>query len=133
MKLLKRIFGICETRLPGDPRAWTLQNKTVRIDLPRVPELDAPGSAVRLEGQGLDPRLLVFQGDDGRFRAVANRCTHMGRRIDVIAGGNAVQCCSVSKSTFDYDGQPVGGAAKRPLTTYPVAQQGDTLTIILSE
>lgn len=133
MKFLKRILGICETRLPDDPQAWSLQNQTVRIDLARVPELDAPGSAVRLEGQGLDPRLLVFCGDDGRFRAVANRCTHMGRRIDVIAGSNTIACCSVSKSTFTYEGRPVGGAAKRPLTAYPVSQQGDTLTITLSQ
>ena len=133
MKFLKRIFGICETRLPGDPQAWSLQNGTVRIDLPRMPELAAPYSAVRLEGKGLDPRLLVFRGDDGRFRAVANRCTHMGRRIDVIAGHHTIECCSVSKSTFTYDGQPVGGAAKRPLTVYPVSQQGDTLSISLSD
>ncbi len=133
MKFLKRIFGICETRLPGDPQAWSLQNGTVRIDLPRVPELDAPGSAVRLEGQGIDPRLLVFRGDDGRYHAVANRCTHMGRRMDVIAGSNTIECCSVSKSTFTYDGQPVGGAAKRPVTTYPVSLEGDTLTITLSQ
>jgi nitrite reductase/ring-hydroxylating ferredoxin subunit len=133
MKFLKRILGICETRLPGDPQAWSLQDQTVRIDLARVPELDAPGSAVRLEGQGLDPRLLVFRGDDGRFRAVANRCTHMGRRIDVIAGSNTIQCCSVSKSTFTYEGRPVGGAAQRPLAAYPVSQQGETLTIALSQ
>ena len=133
MKFLKRIFGICETRLPGDPQGWSLQNGTVRIDLLRVPELAAPGSAVRLEGRGLDPRLLVFRGDDGRYHAVANRCTHMGRRIDVIAGSNTIECCSVSKSTFTYDGQPVGGAAKRPVTNYPVSREGDTLTITLSQ
>ncbi len=129
MKFFKRLFGICGTPIPGDPQAWSVKNGAVRIDLPRMPELRSPGSGVRLEGRGLDPRLLVFHGDDGGYHAIANRCTHMGRRIDTIAGSNTIECCSVSKSTFTYDGQPVGGAAKKPLKTFPVALDGETIII----
>ncbi|MGA6926743.1 MAG: Rieske (2Fe-2S) protein [Desulfosarcina sp.] len=132
MKFLKRLFGICETQLPGDPQAWSVGDGNVRIDLSRMSELTHPGGGVRLEGKGLTPRLLVFHGDDGRYHAIANRCTHMGRRIDAIAGSNTIQCCSVSKSTFTYDGRPVGGAAKKPVDTYPVVQEAETLTISLS-
>jgi nitrite reductase/ring-hydroxylating ferredoxin subunit len=132
MKFLKRLFGICETAPPGDQQAWSIQKGSVRIDLSRMPELKTPGSGVRLEGKGLAPRLLVFHGDDGQYHAVANRCTHMGRRIDTLAGSSTIECCSVSKSTFTYDGQPVGGAAKKPLKTYAVAQDGETLVIALS-
>jgi nitrite reductase/ring-hydroxylating ferredoxin subunit len=133
MKLLKRLFGICETPLPGDPQSWSVQAGTVQIDLSRTPELKTPGNGVRLEGRGLDPRLLVLHGDDGQYHAFANRCTHMGRRIDTIAGSNTIACCSVSKSTFTYDGQPVGGAAKKPLKTYALAQEGEVLTIKLTQ
>lgn len=133
MKFLKRIFGICETPMPKDQQAWSAQKGVVRINLSRMPELKPTGSGVRLEGQGLDLRLLVLHGDDGHYHAIANRCTHMGRRIDTIAGSNTIECCSVSKSTFTYDGQPVGGAAKKPVKTYPVAQEGETLTIRLTE
>jgi Rieske Fe-S protein len=56
----------------------------------------------------------------------------MGRRIDPIAGSKTIQCCSVSKSTFTYDGKPVGGAAKTSLRTYPVSREGDTLVVSLS-
>ena len=132
MKFLKRIFGISETSLPADPQAWSLQNGSVRVDLSRMPELKSPGSGVRLEGKGLAPRLLVVHGDDGHYHAIANRCTHMGRRIDTIAGSNTIQCCSVSKSTFTYDGQPVGGAAKKALITFPVSMEGETLVVNLS-
>ena len=132
MKFLKRIFGICETPGAGDDMAWSYENGQVRVDLARMPELSAPGSGVRLEGKGLAPRLLVFHGEDGQYHAIANRCTHMGRRIDTIAGSGTVQCCSVSKSTFTYDGSPVGGAAKKPLTTYAVTREGETLTIQLN-
>lgn len=130
MKFFKRILGICETPPPADPAAWSLNGATVRVDLARMPELKTSGSGVRLEGKGLDPRLLVVNGDDGRYHAVANRCTHMGRRIDTI-DGSRIQCCSVSKSTFTYDGQPVGGAAKTPLTTFPVTVENEILSIKL--
>ena len=132
MKFLKRLFGICETPLPGNAEAWEVENGAVRIDLARMPELKTAGSGVRLEGNGLDPRLLVFHGDDEQYYAVTNRCTHMGRRIDTIAGSNTIQCCSISKSTFTYDGSPVGGAAKMPLKTYPVRREGDKLIVSLS-
>ena len=132
MKFLKRIFGICETPQPTDTGGWTYGNGQVRLDLSRMPELKNPGGGVRLEGKGLDPRLLVFLGDDGGYHAVANRCTHMGRRIDTLPGRHTIQCCSVSKSTFTYDGQPVGGAAKKPLKTYPAILQEDILTITLT-
>lgn len=133
MKFLKRLFGICETPLPADPGAWSVQDESVQIDLPRVPELKTPGSGVRLEGKGLDPRLLVLHGDDGQYHAIANRCTHMGRRIDTLAGSHTIQCCSISRSTFTYDGQPAGGAAKKPLKTYPVTLDEKTLTITLTK
>ena len=132
MKLLKRIFGICETSLPGNADAWIIENGAVRIDLAYMPELQASGSGVRLEGSGLDPRLLVFHGDDGQYYALANRCTHMGRRIDTIRGSNTIECCSVSKSTFTYDGSPVSGAAKKPLKRFPVRREGETLIVSLS-
>ncbi|BBO76632.1 hypothetical protein DSCW_40490 [Desulfosarcina widdelii] len=132
MKFFKRLLGICETAPPNDPHAWTVSNGIVSINLARMPELNTPGSAVRLEGKDPAHRLLVFHGDDGQHHAVSNRCTHMGRRIDPIAGSKIIQCCSVSKSTFTYDGKPVGGAAKKPLQTYPVDREGDTLTITLS-
>ena len=63
MKFLKRLFGICETPLPSDLQSWSVQNGTVKIDLSRTPELKTSGSGVRLEGKGLDPRLLVFKGE----------------------------------------------------------------------
>lgn len=133
MNFFKRLFGICETPIPADPRAWTIENGSLRIDLSRTPELKASGRGVRLEGKGLQPRLMVFCGDDGKYHAIANRCTHMGRRIDPVAGSGTIQCCSVSKSTFTYDGRPVGGAAKAPLETFAVTRNGQTLTISLTK
>jgi nitrite reductase/ring-hydroxylating ferredoxin subunit len=132
MKFIKRLLGISETHLPADPGSWSCTIESVQINLSRMPELGNPGTGVRLEGKGLDPRVLLIHGDDGQYHAFANRCTHMGRRIDTIAGSNTIECCSVSKSTFSYDGQPVGGAAKKPITPFSVTVEGDRLTITLA-
>jgi nitrite reductase/ring-hydroxylating ferredoxin subunit len=129
MKFLKRIFGICETPLPADPACWTYADREIRLHLDRTPELDRPGGAVRLEDQGLPVRTLVVHGLDGTFHAFGNRCTHMGRRIDPLAGADRIECCSVSKSTFTYAGEPIGGAARKPLKVFPVTASGNELKI----
>lgn len=132
MKWLKRIFGISATPPPGNAAGWEFANQTIKIDLNQMPELVSPGSAVRLEGKGLPVRTLVVHGQDGDFHAYANRCTHMGRRIDILPGTDRIECCSVSKSTFDYGGRPLGGAAKKPLRVFAVTLSNNELTIQLT-
>ena len=132
MKVLKRIFGICETTPPADAGCWEYADGKILLKLDRTPELAPAGGGVRLEGKGLPVRVLVVHGRDGRFHAFANRCTHMGRRIDPLPGSDRVECCSVSKSTFTYDGEPVGGAARKPLEVFAVSVSGDALTIAVS-
>lgn len=132
MKFLKRIVGISETRPPADDACWKYAHQEIRLDLNRAPELERPGSAVRLEGKGLPIRTLVVHGQDGAFHAFANRCTHMGRRIDILSGTDRIECCSVSKSTFNYDGEPVGGAARKHLRVFSVTASDQELKITLT-
>ena len=132
MKWLKRIFGISETPQPGPDAGWKVANQAIKIDLNQMPEIAHPGSAVRLEGKGLPVRILVVHGNDGNFHAFANRCTHMGRRIDILPGTDRIECCSVSKSTFDYGGQPLGGAARKPLRVFTVTLSDNELAIQLT-
>ncbi|WP_373498318.1 Rieske (2Fe-2S) protein [Desulfococcus sp.] len=131
MKLLKRILGICETRLPSVVDSWRYEDLRITVRLSRMPELRRPGGAVRLEGGGLPRKVLLVHGTDGRFHAFANRCTHMGRRLDPLPGNDRMECCSVSRSTFTYAGDPVSGAAKAPVETFPVDAEGDELRIRL--
>jgi len=132
MKWLKRIFGISETPAPVNDASWEFANQVIKIDLTQMPEIANPGSAVRLEGKGLPVRTLIVHGQDGDFHAFANRCTHMGRRIDILPGADRIECCSVSKSTFDYGGQPLGGAARKPLQVFSTALTGTELTVHLT-
>jgi nitrite reductase/ring-hydroxylating ferredoxin subunit len=131
MKFLKRILGICETPAPACAAAWSVAGRTVRLDLARLPELAPAGGAVRLEGRGLPQRLLVVRAQDGALHAFGNRCSHMGRRIDPLPGTDRLECCSVSKSTYSYDGEPLSGAARGALKTFGVSVSGNEAKITL--
>ena len=132
MKWLKRIFGICETPLPANGASWRYAEQEIRIQLDEMPELGHPGSAVRLEGKNLPARTLVVHSQDGTFHAFANRCTHMGRRIDLLGGTDRIECCSVNKSIFDFNGLPLGGAARKALPVFTVTAVGRELVINLA-
>lgn len=133
MGFFSRLFGKCRTKPPADTGCWSLANGQVIIDLERAPELGQNNGAIRLEGDGLPMRVMVFWGDDGGIHAIQNKCTHGGRRIDPQPGRSTVQCCSVGKSTFDYDGHRLSGAAKKPITVLPVAREELKVIIDLGE
>lgn len=126
-----RVLGIPDTQLPIIEGAWSYADGVLSLDLSKLPELDDLGGAVRIEGAVLPEPILVVLGEDGHFYAFQNACTHAGRMIDPVAGTMTLECCSVSKSTFDYQGNVLSGPAAGPLTSYPLAQQGEQLLINL--
>lgn len=131
MKFFKMLFGICETVSPANEGCWNFSDGKIEVQLNRVPELEEKGGAIRLEGNGSPERVLIIHGRDGQFRAYKNRCTHFGRRIDTYDETKLLRCCSISKSTFDYEGNVVSGAAKKPLTQYKVEHKDGKLTVFV--
>jgi nitrite reductase/ring-hydroxylating ferredoxin subunit len=127
--LMSRIQGIPLTDPPENPNAWAYEDGALFVTLADVPELDAPGSAVRIEGEVLAIPILVVHGDDDKYYAYLNACTHAGRMIDPAAGTLTLECCSVSGSTYDYAGKVLSGPAESPLTTYPVEVDGGQMVI----
>jgi len=127
--LIKKILGICDTRLPADPEAWTRTGSLLTLDLSKLPELQEHGGAIRLEGKGLEKRIFVIRGEGDAYHAMENKCTHMGRRLDPGSKPGTVTCCSVSGSTFDCSGTPVAGAAKRPVHHFAVETRDHVLVI----
>ena len=126
------LFGICQTAPPTEEGCWRFVNGKIEIQLDRTPELKEMGGAIRLEGNGSPERVLVIHGMDGQFHAYKNRCTHAGRRIDPYSQDKLLRCCSISKSTFDYDGNVISGAAKKPLTPFHVAQENGKLMVSMA-
>lgn len=129
MGFFKMLFGICQTASPADDGCWNFANGKIEVQLDRAPELENQGGAIRLEGNGSPERVLVIHGRDGQFHAYKNRCTHAGRRIDPFEGTDSLKCCSIFKSTFDYEGNVISGAAKKPLTPFKVEQGAGKLTV----
>lgn len=131
--IFKRILGIPVTSKPADSDCWTYADGKVTIDLKKTPELQKPGDAIRLEGRNLPERLLVVLEEDGKYHIFRNRCTHVGhRRLDPVPGTRTVQCCSVSKSTYDFEGGNVYGPAPDPIITYPTSIEGDKIISTVS-
>jgi nitrite reductase/ring-hydroxylating ferredoxin subunit len=117
----QRIFGISATDKPQDESGWHYEAGQLTIRLDRISELTRPGTAVRFEGKRLPARVLVVFGEDRQYRAFHNRCTHLGhRRLDYVPGTETVQCCSVNKSTYAFDGEKIHGPAPQSIRTYPV-------------
>ncbi len=132
MKFFKMLLGICETIPPADGGCWRYSDGKIEVHLNRSPELEDKGGAVRLEGNGSPERVLLIHDRDGQFRAYKNRCTHAGRRIDTYDETKLLKCCSVFQSVFDYEGNVVSGAAKKPLTQYKVVQKDGMLTVFVN-
>ena len=133
MEILKRILGICKTSAPADEGCWSFSDTRITVDLKRAGENLILGGAIRLEGKGLPGKVLVFHGLDGKFYALKNQCTHIGkRRIDPMIERDRLKCCSVMGSVFNYKGDVLSGPARKPLTSYPVTIQSGQLLITVT-
>lgn len=129
----QRIFGISATAKPQDETGWDYKPGQLTIRLDQIPELTRPGTAIRFEGKSLPKRILVVFGEDRQYRAFHNRCTHMGhRRLDYVPGTETIQCCSVNKSTYRFDGKKIFGPNPHPINTYPVEKREGTLEVLIS-
>ena len=132
MSILKRIFGICVTGLPANSSCREMSDGKIVIDLEKAPELGRPGGAIRIEKSGMDNRILLFLGDDGDYHAFLNKCACSGWRLDPQPGTSTVQCCTLAKSTYSYDGKVLSGPAKEPAQVFPVTKDGSKIKISIT-
>lgn len=129
LTIIDRLQGNPLTQPPQIPDAWSYAEGEVRLVMSKLPELADLGGAVRIEGEVLPAPMLVFQGEDAEYYAFENVCAHGGRMVDPLAGTLTIQCCSASKSTYDYDGNVLSGPAEGPLTKYMVEKVNGELVI----
>lgn len=129
--IFQRLFGICATPKPKHKSAYSQDNGYLVVDLSRTPELEKRDSALRFEGEDLPIRVLVVHGNDGEFHAFENACSHAKRRLDPVPGGDHVRCCSMGRSTFDYEGNVTGGSAESPIRKLKLIRDDSLLRIKL--
>lgn len=131
MGFLSRILGVSRTKPPINGDCWSFEDGIVNVNLALADEIKNQDGALRLEGKGMPVRLLVVK-NNGEYHAVQNRCTHAGRRLDPLPGQPRLECCSVSKSSFELNGQKVSGPAGGSVTSFPVLKEDGELFIDLS-
>ncbi len=130
----QRLLGIPATARPKMDGCWNYADGKLTIDLSEAMELKTPGGAMRIEGKKLPKRVLVVYGEDGKYRAFHNRCTHLGhRRLDPVPGTDTVQCCSVNRSTYDANGKNIFGPTPHAIACYPVEKHQEKLVITISQ
>jgi nitrite reductase/ring-hydroxylating ferredoxin subunit len=133
LSIIKAALGICETK-PLNNSFWSVEGNKVRVKLNNMTEPLQKGKGVYLKGKGLAKPVLLLRTDGDVYMAFSNRCTHIGhRKLDPVPGEPKLRCCSVNHSTFDLEGNPIGGPAKKPLKRYAVERSGGDLVIALSE
>jgi len=128
----QRLLGLPATSKPLNEDCWKFSDSKLEIDLNSAKELGNAGGAIRIESKELPAKILVFHGTDDKYYAFNNKCTHMGRRIDPVPGTKTIQCCSIGKTLYDYDGKAKAGLGKGKLRQYPVEKSLDKLVIHLS-
>ncbi len=125
IKILKRgffqrVFGKCATELPENPDCWSYADGVITVDLEKAKELDPVHGALRIESDDMPHRILVVYGDDNEYHAFKNHCEHGKRRLDPVPGTKTIQCCSIGKATYDYEGKVLNNDKLNNLTVYPV-------------
>lgn len=87
--------------------------------------------AINIDDPQLPVPLLVFMDDAGIYRAYCNLCGHGGRRLDPVPGTDMLMCCSMGKSTYDYEGNVISGASEKGVMPFAVEVQPALLIVTL--
>jgi nitrite reductase/ring-hydroxylating ferredoxin subunit len=129
--IFQRIAGKPQSQPPADPDCWSYHDGRLYIDLTRTRELALPWGAINIDNPELPVPVLVFMDDTGTYRAYCNLCGHGGRRLDPVPGTDTLMCCSMGKSTYDYEGNVIAGAAEKGVMPFHVEVQPSRLIVTM--
>lgn len=101
-----------------------------RIVLPHIElqEKLRDGPVVPVSAQGLPDAVLVIRTEEGVYRALGARCTHLGC---LVRPGKQVLRCPCHGAVFDLAGTVIRGPARKPLPRYAVEATEENLEIVL--
>ena len=77
---------------------------------------------------GLPEALILIRMDEGSYRALGARCTHLGCRV---RPGKHVLRCPCHGAVFDLAGTVIRGPARKPLPRYAVETTEENLEIVV--
>ncbi len=106
-----------------------LENGRILLDLKEIEELIQPGKALLIKVPEWSETLILFQDDNGFFKALSSRCTHLGCQVRPARN---FLTCPCHGSTFDLQGGVVRGPAQKPLPRFPVEVRGQQIEVVVS-
>jgi Rieske Fe-S protein len=105
--------------------AYTIEDRRVRIDLDKAPELGEIGGAVKIIDPRLPAAMIVGRTGDMDYVAVSLHCPHRGVEVEYRPKEREFRCASLGHSRFDTDGVRKKGPAQRSLQTFIVELKPD--------
>ena len=102
----------------------------LEINLESYPELKTPGGYLPVAEMTSDLRLIVLHSLEGQYLALSMSCTHQGADVELTKDKTGL-VCPLHNSTFNLQGERMGGPARRNLATFDVVQNGSVLSIQL--
>ena len=120
MEVIKKLFGVYNTKTPHDNNAWYYSNGKIVLEWSKVSEIQKPCGSVSLEGRGLKERIFLLYGIDGQYYAYRNKYPPFGMRLEPIYNKAKIRCCGLFETTFDYSGNVMSGFGKESLKKYRV-------------
>jgi cytochrome b6-f complex iron-sulfur subunit len=103
-------------------------NGTLTLPLADFPQLTMAGGAVGGQPAGLANPIVVIRVDAANVVALNSRCTHRGCTVAWSAGAKELEC-PCHGSAFAPDGRVLSPPATRPLASYPVTLNADSVVV----
>ena len=103
-----------------------------RIIVPQaeLEELFRVDNVALVTAAGLPEALILIRMDEGSYRALGARCTHLGCRVR--PGKHSLRC-PCHGAVFDLEGNVIRGPAKKPLSRYELQVKETTIEIVVSQ
>ena len=86
------------------------------------------GPVLLVTGEGFPEALLLIRTEEGGYRALGARCTHLGCQV---RPGKHVLRCPCHGSVFDLAGNVIRGPAAKPLPGYELEVTESHLEIVV--
>jgi cytochrome b6-f complex iron-sulfur subunit len=118
------------------PPAYAIEasnmNVDIVIDTGKAPDLLNEGSAVKIIDPRLKNSIIIANTGEEDFVALSIACPHNGFEVEYHHDRKLFKCISVSRAEFAFDGRVLNGPPRKPLASYPIRRQDDSLIVTMT-
>ena len=127
------VAPLCCTTRAAPSESVSFEGATLVLDLKRIPDLRAVGSACAVVDAGRKVNIIVARPDSHRYVAIDRSCTHGGAQCAYVHRRRRLRCTSLNHAEYELDGTLLHGRTHGNLRAYSVRLDGARLRIALEE